>query len=315
MYLNSNAIIRPELSALVEEAAAADSYFIGLSIFPVYNSIKKTGQFMKITKAATELLKSNVSVRSPSGPYGRVDRTYEKDTFSCTDRGLEEALDDSVGAELQDWFAQEEVSAKLLLRAMMIDFEKRIKAATFDTGTFGSTNSAVAYAEANLATMDPILDLQNAAKLIKKRGELANTAVMNRDVWDRIRRADKVAKFFFGSNGGGQQVTTAMLAEAIGVPSILIGEATYDASAKGKTATADYIWSSDYIFIGNVQGGEFSAGGVGRTICWTGDAASTFVTETYRNEQIRSDIIRVRTHSDEKVISQPAGTLIATQWA
>ena len=122
-----------------------------------------------------------------------------------------------------------------------------------------------------------------------------------------------MANFLFGSLGGGQQITEAMLGKAFGIPNVLIGDATYDSSKKGQTAAPVYIWNNDYIWVGNVQGGDFSAGGAGRTVVWTGDASSLFVTETYRSEQNRSDVIRVRQHTDEKIVSTPSGTLIGTQ--
>lgn len=315
MYLNSNAQIRPELSAVVEDAAFADNYFIGLKVFPAYNSAKKTGEFMKITSAASEVQKKNVTDRAQKAPYGKVDRTYEKDNFACVDRGIEEDLDDSVTAELADFFSTEKVTSKLLLRSMLIDHETRVAAEVFNTSNFDSTNSVVAYTEANIATINFARDVQDAIKKVRKRGEDVNTMVLNRDVWDRVRRSTLLAAFFFGSNGGGKDITPEMVANAFGIKTILIADATVDSSAKGKTAAADYIWSTAYVWIGNVQGGDFSAGGAGRTIVWTGDASSLFVTETYRKEEIRSDTIRVRQHTDEKVISTPSGTLIVTQWA
>jgi len=315
MYLNSDARIRPELSAVVEDAAYADQYFIGLKVFPVYNSPKKTGNYMRITSAASESMKKNITDRAQKGAYGEVDRTYEKDTFSCSDRGLEEKLDDSVTAELSDFFSTEAVTSKLLLRSIMMDHEVRVAAKVMNTSNFDATNSTVAYTVAQLANFDFALDIQNAIKKVKKRGEMPNTVVMNRDVYDRIRLSDKFAKFLFGPLGGGQQITESMLGEAFGIPNILVADATIDSSKKGQTAAPDYIWPNTYIWVGNVQGGDFSAGGAGRSILWTGDASSIFVTETYRDEKHRSDVIRVRTHTDEKVISTPSGTLITTQWA
>jgi hypothetical protein len=312
MYRNSDAVIRPELSAVVEEAAAADSYFIGLKVLPAYNSTKKTGEFMKITKAASESMKKNITERAQKGAYGRVDRTYEKDAFACVDRGLEELLDDSVTAELSDFFSTEQVTSKLLLRSIMLDHEIRAAAKLFNETNFDVAPAAVPYAEANLATIDFPLDIQTALKRVMKRGELVNTMVLNRDLFDVIRRSDLMAKFLFGPLGGGKQITSGMLGEAFGIPNVLIADATYDSSGKGKTATPGYVWGGSHIWVGNVQGGDFSAGGAGRTIIWTGDAASLFVTETYRSEQNRSDVIRVRTHTDEKIISSPSGTLIGT---
>jgi hypothetical protein len=315
MYLNPTALIRPELSAVVEEAAFADNYFIGLKVFPVYNSERDTGEYYKITKSAAELQKKNVTDRAAKSPYGKVDRTFEKDSFTCKDRGLEEDLDDTVTAKLTNFFSTEQVTSKLLLRSIMLDHEARVAAEVFNATNFDATNSNVAYTEALLATMNFPLDIQNAIKLVRKRGEDVNSLVLNRDVFDRIRRSTLMASFLFGPLGGGQQITEGMLGKAFGIQNVLIADATIDSSKKGQTAAAGYIWSSDYIWVGNIQGGDFAAGGAGRTIVWTGDAASTFVTETYRNEAIRCDTIRVRTHTTEKVISAPSGTLITTQFA
>ena len=316
MYRNSDAVIRPELSTVVEEAASADKYFIGLHVFPVYNSTKKTGEFMKITKAASESMKKNVTERAQKGPYGRVDRTYEKDNYACVDRGLEELLDDAVTAELSDFFSTEVVTSKYLLRSIMFDHEIRVAAATFNETNFGTAVAAtVAYTEANIATIDFALDIQSAIKLVRKRGEEVNSIVLNRDVFDRIRRSTLFAKFLFGNLGGGQQITESMLGAAFGVPNVLVADASYDSANKGQTPSMSYIWGTTYIWVGNIQGGDFAAGGAGRTIVWTGDASSVFVTETYRSETNRSDVIRVRQHTSEKVISAPSGTLIATSYA
>jgi len=315
MYLNATAEPRPELSTFVEDAAFADNYFIGLKVFPAYNAPTKTGEFMKITQAASEVQKKNVTTRAAKAPYGKVDRTYEKDNYACTDRGLEEDLDDSVTAQLSNFFSTEQVTSKLLLRSIMLDHEARVADAVFNEGNFDKVDATIALTVANIATIDIATDIQNAVKRVKKRGEAVNTMVLNRDVFDRVRQSTKLAAFLFGPLGGGQQITEEMLGKAFGIPSVLIADATLDSSKKGQTAAADYIWSTSYIWIGNVQGGDFSAGGAGRTIVWTGDASSLFVTETYRKEEVRSDCIRVRQHTAEKVISAPSGTLIKTGFA
>jgi hypothetical protein len=315
MYRNSDAVIRPELSTVVEEAAFADSYFIGLKVFPLYPSPNKTGEFMKITKAAAESLKKNVTERAQKGAYGRVDRTYDKDSFTCVDRGLEEMLDDAVTAELSNFFSTEQVTSKLLLRSIMFDHEARVAAKVFDNAVFDATAASVNYTNALLATINFPLDIQNALKLVRKRGEMPNTIIMNRDVYDRVRLSTLMSSFLFGPLGGGQQITEDMLGKAFGIPNVLIADAAYDSSAKGQNAAPGYIWPATFIWVGNVQGGDFAAGGAGRTIGWTGDADSVFVTETYRSEQNRSDVIRVRMHTSEKVISAPSGTLITTNFA
>lgn len=315
MYINTNAIIRADITSVVEEASAADSYFIGTQVFPILPVEKVTGEYYKMTKVATELMKAGSTDRAPKGAYGQVDRTFVKDAYTCLDRGLEEFLDDTVTASLRNYFPLEVTSAKLLARAVRLGHEARIAGQVFNTGNFDTAEASVAYVKAATDTIDFAEDVQRAIKRVKQRGELVNAIVMNRDVYDRIRVSTKFAKFLFGNLGGGQQVTEQMLGKAFGIPNVLIADATVDGAKKGQSSVAlSYVWSGDYFWVGNIQGGDYANGGAGRTLVWTGleESNDFLVTETYRDEGHRSDVVRVRTHTAEKVINPAAGTLVTT---
>jgi hypothetical protein len=197
-----------------------------------------------------------------------------------------------------------------------LSHEQRVSAATFNTSNFDSANSTVAYTAANLATIDFIEDVKIRLNALRARGEYPNTMVIPRGVWDRVRKADLTAKFFFGSLGGGKNVTLDMLMGEFMLQSIKIADAVVDTADKGQTPSVSYIWANTHVWIGDVKGGDFGGGGAGRTLVWSGDTGgSTFVSETYRDENIRSDVLRVRSNMDEKVVSSKAGTLIVTQYA
>ena len=61
------------------------------------------------------------------------------------------------------------------------------------------------------------------------------------------------------------------------------------------------------MWLGEVKGGEVSAGGAGRTFVWSKDGSGLFTTETYRSEPRRGDMVRVRHHTSEKVVNKNAG--------
>lgn len=316
-YSNTAAEIRPELNSVLEEALGAEKSFIGLDLFPVFTVDRSSGEYRKLTVASSALLKSGGDLqRGPKGSYPQVDWTWEKDNYLTVDRGIEQYIDDVIAADVAHAFSIEAQSSKTLLRRVRLAHEQRIKAKLFDTAVFDAVNSSVAYTEANLATIDVPLDIITAIDRVRARAEEVNTIVFGRESWNRVRRSDKLAKFFFGQLGGSQQITPQMFAERFEIPSIRIGDAVVDTAQAGVTASLSRVWTPDYIWIGNVQGGDYSAGGAGRTLIWTGDTdGSLFVSETYRKEDIRSDVIRVRSNTDEKVISARSGTLITTQYA
>jgi len=316
-YSNTAAEIRPELNSVLEEALGADKSFIGLDLFPIFTVDRSSGEYRKLTVQSTKLLKGGGDLqRGPKGSYPQVDWTWEKDNYLTTDRGIEQFIDDVIANDVAHAFSIETQASKLLLRRVRLAHEQRIKAKLYNASTFDAVSSSVAYTETNLATIDVPLDIISATDRIRARGEEVNTIALGREVWNRVRRSDKLAKFFFGQLGGSQQITPQMFADKFEIASILIGDAVVDNAQDGQTASLSRVWTPDYIWVGNVQGGDYSAGGAGRTLIWTGDTdGSLFVSETYRKEDIRSDVIRVRSNTDEKVISPRSGTLITTQYA
>ena len=320
-YSNTSAVIRPELMAVVEDAAAADSYYIAESVCPVWFSPTKTGQYRRIRKSSGQLMASDLgdaTVRAPKTAYGEVDRTYEKDDYLTIDRGLTEVVDDADAMEQSRFFDMEATAAKLVWRNMMIAQEKRVADLIMNESNFGKFDAEENYTVANLATMNVPEDLKKAGRSVRKRGEMLNTMVMSRNVWDLITQSTKLIQYFFGQLQGSASLTPAMLSERfIGGGQILIADATYSKAKKGKANVEDtdleYIWGDDYIWLGNVQGGfPDGEGGAARTIVWEQQVPGLFITETYRDEQRRSDVVRVRQFSVEKLVNENSGQLIKT---
>lgn len=316
-YSNTAAEIRPELNSVLEEALGAEKSFIGLDLLPVFTVDRSSGEYRKLTVASTNLLKSGGDLqRGPKGSYPQVDWTWEKDSYLTIDRGIEQFIDDVLANDVAHAFSVEAQASKLLLRRVRLAHEQRTKAKIFSTEAFDAVNSVVAYTEANIATMDVPADIIAAVDRIRARAEECNTIVFGRESWNRVRRSDKLAKFFFGQLGGSQQITPQMFADKFEIANIRIGDAVVDTAQVGRPASLSRVWTPDYIWVGNVQGGDYSAGGAGRTLIWTGDTdGNLFVSETYRKEDIRSDVIRVRSNTDEKIVSPRSGTLITTQYA
>ena len=318
MYSNTAAVIRQDLNVFAEEASGADAYFIGSKIMPVLDSPVKAGIYPKIRMQNGGLLKAETTRRGPTGTYNEVDRKIESDTFDCIDRGLEERIDDVIARDFGRFFDVEVLTTKLITRAVMLDYEIRVAAAIMSASTFTATAATVAITEANLATIDIVLDIFSAKERLTRRGIIPNCMIMTDSVFNRLRRSTKLQTFLYGTLGAGtgyRLVNAQDIGNALGVPNIYIAAATYDSADKGQTPVLTQVWGNSYIWIGYVAGGDFSAMGAGRTIVWTPDSAGMFVTETYRSEPRRGDMVRVRMHTAEKIVDATAGELITTNWA
>jgi hypothetical protein len=319
-YTNSQATPRSDIYALMMQAPmAGNELFIGDKVFPVKGEDLKRGIYMKASLGNAELLNGDAKPRANGDGYQRVNRKYDTDTFDAQEYGLESVIDDAYAAETERFFGLEVTEAMLLERSLRISYEVRIAAALMNATTFTATAAGTAYTEANLATISLPADVAAAKLRLLKNGHIPNALVMSASVYERISRSTLLQNQVFGvvPKSAGQYLipSDADIARALGVDQILVGRAPKNSNAKGQTYSGSFIWSDTYVAVAYIAGGEYTAGGVGRTIQWSKDTTGLFTPETYRSDERRSDILRVRQHTAEKVIDTTACELITTSFA
>lgn len=324
MYQNTAAEFRPELQVKVEEAMSIDDSFIGDAIFPIYPVETRTGFYKRIKRGKGQLLakaggttKANDPlVRAPGTAYREVTRTSEQDSWKTVDRGLKEAMDDVNKQEESRFFDSEVSSAIWLRRNMMISREVRIATVIQDPTVWDKfdTVAGVSYTEAHTDTLNFAADIKNARRILRKRQEACNAFACSLNVWDLITGSKLLREYFFGTAGGNASIDEALIAAKFKLKHVLIGQTSFDTTKPGKDADDDslqWAWGDDYLWFGNIQEGAPEMGGAGRTFVLdplTG--GQLFVTETYRDEDKRSDILRVREDDDVKVVNENSGILV-----
>jgi hypothetical protein len=229
-------------------------------------------------------------------------------------------VDDAQARDVARFFNLEATAAKLVLRQMMLAHEVRVAGALINATTFGAgTNSAVAYTEANIATISFVADVLAAIERVRNNGTNPDTIVLSSTVYNRIRRATPVNNFVTGSIGKGSETTATTLAQAFadeGIRQVLVGKARYNSAKKGQAHSAANVWGNTYIWVGKANQNAMNAkdGGAGFTFYWNAEGG-LFVTESYRDEKRRGNVVRVRQNTTEKVVDATAGTLITTQYS
>jgi hypothetical protein len=320
LYPSSGATIRSDINAVVEEAAGADSFFIGDRVMPQYGVDAKSGTYPKLEIAGGELLTKASTVRQPTGSYGEISRAWTYDTYDCVDRGLEAPVDDTTQKDLSRFFNVEASQAKWCLRNMKLDHESRVATAVMNATTFGAgTSSSVAYTEALIATLNFPLDVLAAIERVRANGQNPNTVVMSSAVYNRVRRGTLTQSWVAGSVNKGAIVTADTIAQSLaseGITQVLVGRSYYNSANKGQTKSMSAVWGNTYVWVGVVNNGarDLRDGGSGFTLVWNAEGG-LWVSETYRDEKRRSNMVRVRQNTTEKVVDATAGTLITTQYS
>ena len=316
-YLTSNATLRGDITTALIQASQADQGFIGTDVFPIYNSSVRAGQYLKLQLGNAELLNSDASKVAPGSSYPRSARAFDNDNFTCVEYGLEEVVPDALASDVSRFFGLETETAKILLRNIQIGHEAEVASTLFDNSVFNATNALVNYTVTNLATINFVADVANAKQRLLKKGVIANTVIMNQEVFDLVRRSPLTQNQFFGvvATDSRRLLSEAEIAAAAGVEKVLVGKAAKNSAAKGQAFSGSFILPTTFVAVGQVAGGDFASGGAGRTIVWSEDASAPFVAESYRDEGRRSNILRVRSNRVVKVIDSTAMELVTTSYS
>lgn len=323
-YNTSDAVPRTDISTVLMEAVGQEGLYIGQMVLPIYPTPTEVGRYPKFKKKESELLRSGKGYagstkRGSTGTYNEVERSFAWDSFQTEEFGLEERVDDTVARRMQNFFDAEMITSKLIMNMMMLDYESEVAAVIMNAGNFTATAAAVAYTEANIATVDVPRDMNAIIERLTLKGELPEDCIMSLRVWNYIRRSQKMQTYVYGFlnvTQGGSQITPEMFAAAFGLKRMMIAKKSVDIAQKGLTSSLVPIWGNDYIAVGRFSEGDFQNGGVGRTIIWEADApGGLWTSESYRDEKRRGNIIRIRSNRILKIVNSEALELITTSFA
>jgi hypothetical protein len=322
-YTNGQATPRSDIYALVQSANEDfESLFIADKILPVKGEDAKRGIYMRAYLEDAQLLDlPTINSRAPGTSYDRYQPEYDIDTYDCIEYGGEIPLDDAFAEETSRFMNLEATEAAKLERRYRIYYEQRVANLIYNSSTFTATAATAAYTQANLATIDVANDVDLAKNRALLNGSIPNAVVMSYPVFQRIRRATLLQNQIYGivPRGANQRMLPGAedVARALGVDQIYIGMAVYNSTPQNNTVgyTGNFVWPNTYIAVLKIVEGDYQAGGTGRTIQWTKDTQGLFLPETYRDDSKRSNILRVRQHTAEKVLDATTCQLITTSYA
>lgn len=317
---SSLATLRPDLAeSFVEFDLAMDQQgFIANRVFPIVDVASQSGTFGRIP--LEQLLQERDTKRSPGSGYARGNFTFTTSSYACDEHGAEEPVDDREAKMYAEYFDAELIASARAYSAVLRNAELRVANAVFNTTTW--TGSALTTGITNewddFANATALTDVEAAvAKVYDGSGLWPNALIINRKVFRNLRNCDEIIDRI-NSNGAGSpskasDVTEAMLAAVFDLEHIIVAGASRNTAKEGQTSTPGQIWSDEYAMVCKIAtSADFREPCVGRTFHWSDDGSQIGGTvETYRDETVRADIIRVRHDVDEIVLYPQAGHLLS----
>ena len=330
-YNTAESTPRPDISTLLVEATGQEQGFIGQEIFPIYPSDFETGRYPIFAKKETELLNAgraptsssvfnSVTKRNETGSYNELDRKWTYGTFFTEEYGLQERVDDVVATRMSNYFDAEMWTGKLLANSLMLDYELECAAALMNPTTFASnitvaTGTGWSTTPETVATASNIpAQINTAIEAMTLRGERPDTLVLSLTNWNLWRRNTFLSTYIYGSlntNAGGSAIVEENVAAAFRLNRVLVAEKAFATNLKGRASSLASVYGNTYAALIKTGAGDFNAGGLGRTIIWNNDSpGGLFTSESFRDEQRRGSILRVRSNRTIKILLQDCCQLL-----
>lgn len=319
---NSVARVRPDIAGSLEEVSVQMNMagMIALSVFPVFEALLQAGTFGKLTAAS--LIQAADTARANGGSYNTIGMDFEDDSYATKENGLIMPIDRRNARIYKNYFDIEVASAAITMNTVLTNMEQRVADIVMNTSTFTPVNAAAAWLSSGVPSSSAkvINDVEKAVQALYDRGIIANTMVMSFKQFRNLRNMPEVIDRIVSSGAGNpakpSDVTPSMLSAVFDIPKILVGRAQKQNAKEGQTSSLATIWSDRYVSICRTASGPtapIEEPCIGRTFHWGEDGSNIGGTiETWWDENLRSDKVRVRMETHEKLMLSTAGYLIDT---
>lgn len=311
----SKAIIRPDLGAVAYEyfMQVERHGFIAQQVLPVFHTSLASAKYPVIPAEA--MLETADTLRAARAAYARGDWDFDWKAYTCSENGWEEPLDDSEAALFSNYFSAEMVAVQRATLMVLRSMEKRVASKVMDTTTFA--NAAAAKAWNSYADADPLADINKGKAHFRAAVGLSpNALILDKDILRHVSMCDAVVDRvkYSSPNAIRGELTLDQLKAYFGVDNILVAGSMTNTAKKGKAKNVQPVWPTNKVMLACVsEGGDnLFEPCLGRTFVWDEDAPDVIVTEQYREEQTRSEVFRVRQHTDECIQFAGAGYIVTS---
>jgi hypothetical protein len=295
---------RADLGIAIREHRVENTEFIGTKVLTMLPVMEKKSAVGVIPREET--LKRANAARATGGTYNRVSLASEDMEYACEEHGLEAPLPDEQRSFYASDFDAELETSRLVDTMLLREQEIRIKDLVFNTTTWtgSSLYTDVSAAPWDSAASDALGHVRAAREKVRRMtGMEPDTMVIGKVTLDNLLANTAIIARLTSIKMATEEAIKQALTDLLGLKRILVGSGVYDATPEGGTPAITDIWADDYAFIAvTAAAGSILAPAVGRTILWTEDSPENITVDQYREEQTRSEVFRVRQHTDEKII-------------
>jgi len=304
--MRSNVTLNPLLSMTATQYAAGADQYIGYKLFPVLSvAMQAAGYF--VFKAENMLNIPTLIARAPGTRYSRGKLSLDNATYNTRDYGHEEPVDDRERKKYRYAIDADTAAVTRCMRTVLVNQEERVRALACDTTKVAHSGVNTKW-DANGG--DPIGDVNAAREVIRINcGFLPNTMTITEPTFNILAEHPKILdKIKYTQRG---VVTEDLIAEVFKVQRLLVARTVANAANEGQPMTPADIWGKICLLSYTDGSPDLKTPTFGRVFSWAEEvAAEGVIVESYREDDIRADIHRVRNDADEVLVAPGAGYLL-----
>ena len=326
--ISSLATLNPGLSSLFQYMyEESERYFVGAQLLPTMPQGLAADNFGVVTLKSLAANSSDTTLRVAGTGYSRGRYEFTADTYSCKDHGMEEILDDSEARRYLNYFVAEQVATRRLIHKILTARERRTINAVLDVSYYSgdaSLNQTKGNGAWSSASSTPIADVEGAVRKVRDNtGVTPNALVINWKTFRTLRQhaevAAKISSVGAGRPETARDITVEMLKAVFDIDNILVAGAMQNTANPAVDPVMADIWPNHAFVTKIATSQDMMEPCIGRCFHWTGDnktgsndSGIDGYVETYREEQIRSEVIRARHNTDEKILYKDLACLISS---
>ncbi|MCA8972864.1 MAG: hypothetical protein KDC95_23975, partial [Planctomycetes bacterium] len=246
--------------------------------------------------------KSYDTSRGADGTYGKVSGTFTTDSYNCEENGIEERVDRRDARRYGNYIDAEMIAAMRTRDIVLKNHNSRV--ITLALGVATTTGAGTVWS--TTATATPIANVRAAKIAIRNRcGAMANAMCLDWEAWEYLRNCSEIIeRLKYSGLDDPKQASLNAVASVLGLEEIIISGAVTDGAAAPLAASVASMWdrTKALVFVKSTTQDTRKPHFM-RTFHWGADGSQIGgAFESYYDPARRSDILRHRMDTDEKVL-------------
>lgn len=282
--------------------------YIAEDVTPIIPVKLETSKYFIYDKSRFDAPKA---LRAEQAQYGRVNWQPSTGTYSCNEYGLEQLIDDRERQNAIDPLNLDIDSTEIVTDMILNDREQRVATMINTSGNYTHSNtqnySATATAWDQFSTSDPIKDVAITAREVIRAnsGIYPNTVILGAKVASNLEQHPVIMdRLKYNAQGGVAVSYLDALCKIFKVDRILVGVAVKRTSNENQTDALGDIWGN-HVAVAYINPRPAIKQ---PTLAYMFQSRPRMV-EKYREDKLKSDVIRCSEVTAEQFISDSCGYL------